>query len=110
LSVTKGMRLDTASTSTVFLPPTFKKEVLDQPTENAEMLLFGHNTSSTTYERKLDPMLLVALLMNQRCDIDGGSSTPPSIDSSPQVISHLSSTEDILTLMLIRSEVEQLVG
>jgi hypothetical protein len=75
-----------------------------------EMLLFGHNTLSTIYERKLDPMLLEALLMNQRHDIDGGSSTPPSIDSTPQVISHLSSTEDIPTLMLIRSEAKQLVG
>jgi hypothetical protein len=26
LSVTKGMRLDTASTSTVFLPPTFERK------------------------------------------------------------------------------------
>jgi hypothetical protein len=46
---------------------------------------------------------------HQRHDIDRGS-TPPSIDSSPQVISYHSSTEDTPTPMLIRSEIDQMVG
>jgi hypothetical protein len=73
-------------------------------------LLFEHSTPSTTYEKRFDPMLLEALLMNQRCDIEGGSSTPPSTDLTPQVVRHHPSTEDTLTPMLLRSESEQLVG
>jgi hypothetical protein len=73
-------------------------------------LLFRYSTSSTSYERRLDLMLLEALLMNQRYDIEGGSSTPPSTDSTPQVIRHHASTEDILTPVVLRSKAEQLIG
>jgi hypothetical protein len=73
-------------------------------------LLFGYSTSSMTYKRRLDPMLLKALLMNQRCDIEGGASTPPSTDSTPQVARHDASTEDIPSPVVLRSEGEQLVG
>jgi hypothetical protein len=62
-----------------------------------DSLLFGYSTSSTTYERRFNPMLLKALLMNQRRGIEGGSSTPPSTDLTLQVTRHHTSTGDILT-------------
>jgi hypothetical protein len=70
----------------------------------ADILLFGHNTSSTTYERRFDSMLHEALLMNQRYDITGGSSTPPLTDLTSQVVSHHPFTEGITTSVLLRSE------
>jgi hypothetical protein len=73
-------------------------------------LLFGHSTTSTTYERMMDPMLLEARLMDQRRDTEGGSSTPLSTDSIPRVVNHHPSTKDIPTPMLLRSEAEQLIG
>jgi hypothetical protein len=73
-----------------------------------DILLFRYSTSLTTYEGRLDLMLLKALLMNQRCDIEGVS-TPPTTNSTPQVARNHTSTEDIPTPVLLRSEVEQLV-
>jgi hypothetical protein len=72
-------------------------------------LLFRHSTPSTTYERMMDPMLLEALLMNQRRDMEEDSSILPSADSTPHVINHHPSPEDISTSALPRSEAEQLV-
>jgi hypothetical protein len=78
----------------VLAPPQIVEDVGAVVDDN---LLFGYNTSLTSYERRLDPMLLEALHMNQRCDIEEGSSTPPSTDSTPQVARHHASTEDIPT-------------
>jgi hypothetical protein len=51
-----------------------------------------------------DPMLLEALLMNQRLDTEGDISTTQCI------VCHLPPTEEIQSPMLLRSEAEQLVG
>jgi hypothetical protein len=45
-------------------------------------LLFEHSIPSTTYKRMMDSMLFDALLMNQRHDMEGYSSTPPSMIQS----------------------------
>jgi hypothetical protein len=74
-----------------------------------DIILFGHNTSSTTYERMMDPMLLEAGLMDLRRDTKGGSSTPLSTVSTLRVVNHHPSTEVITTPMLLRSEAEQRV-
>jgi hypothetical protein len=58
----------------------------------------------------MDMMLLENLLMNQMHDMEGDSSIAPSTDSTPHVINHHPFTEDILTPVLPRSEVEQLFG
>jgi hypothetical protein len=51
-------------------------------------ILFGHNTSSTTYERMMDPVLLEADLMDLRCDTKGSSSTPLLTVSTLSVVNH----------------------
>jgi hypothetical protein len=75
-----------------------------------DSILFGHNTSSTTYERMMDPMLLDAGLTDLRCDTKGGSSTPLSSISTLSVVNHHPFIEVITILMLLRSEAEQRVG
>jgi hypothetical protein len=91
----------------VLAPPHIARDVGVVIDDN---LLFGYNTSSATYERRSDLMLLKALLVNQRCDIEGGSSTPPSTDLTMQVAIHHTSMEDISTPVLRRNEAEQLAG
>jgi hypothetical protein len=78
----------------VLAPPHNARDIGAMIDDN---LLFRCSTSSTTYERRFNLMLLEALLMNQRRDIEGGSSTPPSTDLTLQVTRHHTSTEDILT-------------
>jgi hypothetical protein len=75
-----------------------------------DSILFGHNTSSTTYERMMDPMLLDAGLTDLRRDTKGGSSTPLSSISTLSVVNHHPFIEVITILMLLRSEAEQRVG
>jgi hypothetical protein len=75
-----------------------------------DSLLFGHSTTSITYERMMDPMLLESHLMAQRHDTEVGSSTPLSSNLNPRLVNHHPSTEDITTPMLLRSEAQQLVG
>jgi hypothetical protein len=72
--------------------------------------MLQHNTTSTTYERMMDLILLEARLMDQRRDTEGGSSTPLSTDSNPCVVNHHPSMKDIPTPMLLKSKAEQLVG
>jgi hypothetical protein len=61
--------------SSCIAPPHIARDVSVMVDNN---LLFGHSILSTTYERMMDSMLFEALLMNQRHDMEGYSSTPPS--------------------------------
>lgn len=58
----------------------------------------------------MDPMLLEALLMDQRSNIERGYSTPSSNDTPALIVNHHPSMEEIQTPLLLRNEVEQLVG
>jgi hypothetical protein len=66
-----------------------------------DILLLTRNPPPTSYERKVDPILLEALLMNYRVDTVGGTSTPQC------AVSHHPLTEEIHSLVLLRSEAER---
>jgi hypothetical protein len=59
---------------------------------------------STFSERMMDLMLIETFLIDQRHDIEGGTST------SPCAANRHSSSEEVHTQVLLRSEAEQLVG
>jgi hypothetical protein len=69
-----------------------------------DTLLSMCSPPETTYEGSMDPMLLEALLINQRPDKVGSASTTPC------AVNLHTSTGIIHCPMLLRSEVEKLVG
>jgi hypothetical protein len=76
-----------------------------------DLLHIRHNSPITVRERLLDPMLLEALLMNQRSNAGWSSSPSPSSTATPQlIINHHFPTKEIKTPKLLRSEEEHMVG
>jgi hypothetical protein len=76
-----------------------------------DLLHIRHNSPITVRERLPDPMLLEALLMNQRSNAGWSSSPSPSSIATPQlIINHHFPTEEIKTPKLLRSEEEHMVG
>jgi hypothetical protein len=69
-----------------------------------DTLLSMHSPPETSSERSMDPMLLEALLIIQRPDKVGSTSTPPC------VVNLHTPTRVIHSSMLLRSEAEKLIG
>jgi uncharacterized protein YicC (UPF0701 family) len=72
-------------------------------------LHFRHILSIMVHERLSNPMLLEALLMNQRSNGRGSSSPPPSTTTPQRTVNNHLLSEETQTPELLRSEAELLV-
>jgi hypothetical protein len=80
-------------------------------TVDDNLLRIRHNSLIIVQKRLADPMLLEALLMNQKSNAGCSSSPSPSSTATPQfIVHHHFPTEEIQTPKLLRSEEEHIVG